>query len=191
MGHISGTINFISTEYCSWLLCVSELLSTNRKGNNMNSRILYNNDCTDNVIYVCQDRDLNIHLAMFFKFIELSAVEMMADILIDSIPKLQNNEMSMIVFEGKENIKKILNKNYLLRRDHPNMKFIMLLDGPLEEVNTEEHFEYVKYMYKEEVIQKISSLLGYVHSSMKYTGIPITTKYENVKKVSHKINAYV
>ncbi len=157
----------------------------------MGTQLFNHNEYADNVVIVCQDVDLKYQLNSLFKFLGMSAVDMTADQLIESAPTLCNKKMSMIVFEGKENIKKILNKNYMLHRDHPDLKFIILLDEPPENINEEEHFEYVKYMHKEEVIQKISSLLGYAHFSRMHSEIPVHKKYETIKFVNHKINTYV
>jgi hypothetical protein len=156
----------------------------------MNAQYFTKNEYAQNVVVICQDNDLSFHLKSFFKFIESSAEVLTADRFIESIPGFRDKKMSMIVFEGKENVKKILNKNFMLRRDHPDLQFIILLDELPEVINAEEHFEYVKYMHKEEVMQKISSLLGYAHSSGMQSEIPVQKKYETKIYINHKVNAY-
>lgn len=156
-----------------------------------NTRLWDHSEFKNNAVVVCEDSALNIYLSQFLKFIDMSSEEMTADMLVESIPKLRGKKMSMLVFEGKENIRKILNKGYLLRRDHPDMQFIILLDEPGDALSAEMHFQDVKFLHKKEVLKKISLLLGYVHSSAKSPGMQYRNAYVKNLSDQHRVDLYV
>ncbi|MEI7906409.1 MAG: hypothetical protein WCI84_03525 [Bacteroidota bacterium] len=159
----------------------------------MNTRLWDHTEFKDNAVVVCEDAGLNNYLNQFLKFIDMSYEEMSADKLVESIPGLRDKKMSMIIFEGKENIKTIMNKRYLLRRDHPDMQFIILLDEPAESetVSEDKNFQDVKFLHKKDVLQKISLFLGYVYSSKKYSGAPNSKAYAKNISDHHRVDMYV
>lgn len=157
----------------------------------MKNQILRENEFTDNVIVVCSDNDLNYPLERFFKFVNMTAEEMTADMLIAAMPRLQQKKVSMIMLEGSENIKRILNKSYELRRYHPDLQFILLLDEPNEALNSQEHFSYVRFLRKSDVIERIQLLMEYIRTQT----VPEQTQHVNMYHATtpehHSIDRYI
>jgi len=154
----------------------------------MKNQILKENEFSDNVIVVCGDNELNYPLERFFKFVNMTAEEMTADMLIDAMPRLQQKKVSMIMLEGSGNIKKILNRSFELRKYHPDLQFILLIDEPNEAVNAQEHFSYVRFLHKSEVIERIQLLMGYIHMQ---TVPEHRTLYHTAAPEHHSIDRYI
>lgn len=157
----------------------------------MTRKMFLDNEFSDNVIYVCSDHDLVFQMTRFFTFVQMTAEEMSAESLIADLPRLRSKKISMIMLEGQENIKKILNRSYELKKFHPDLQFILLLDEPNEILNAQEHFSYVRFLKKSEVIERISLLMEYISSRTEPEQVHHVNLYKPSPAEHHIIDRYL